>query len=379
MKNKKIGMSAGLAAAFTWFGFHCGSGFATGRQVVQYTTRHGWAGAWIPLVIWGFLGIIAYLAAEFSYLTQSKNYKDFSAGFFAPVGKYVLIIWDVIVALGTFVAMGSVVATAGDLFVSILGVSYWVGVGLFTVLILVGVVWGYNIITKVSSFVTIPMVALIILTVILGISHNFDNLKAVMSNPAIAEGSSVKAMLSDAITYVGNQTNFIPSLIAISGAFTCERDVKTGSILGAAINFIIHFSMVLLIFSAYPWANDESLVVLSIIDKTPYTFLKVIYQLIIFLALVSTAVTLVYGAMSRFGAFGKKIMPKESTRKIFWAAVFIIGSVIISSFGLAAIVKTGYKISGTLKLPVMVFPILILGWWRIGQARKKKAEAAAAE
>ncbi len=377
-KKKGAGLSAGLAAAVTWFGFHCGSGFATGRQMVQFTTRHGWAGAWIPVAIWAILAIFAYLAAEFTYLSHSKNYKEFTAGFFAPIGHIIVFIWDAIVALGVFVAMGSVIAAAGDLFVSTLGISYWMGVALFTALLLVCIIWGYNFITKLASVVTVPMICLLILTVILGVSYNFDNLKQVMSNPAIAEGSSVKAMFSDVITYVGNQANFLPSLIAISGAFTCEREVRTGSFGGAFINCLMHMAMVILVFSAYPWINDQSLVILGIIDKTPYSFLKVAYQIVIFLALVSTGVTLVYGAMSRFGALGKKIMPKENTRKIFWAAVFIIGSVIISSFGLAAIVKVGYKITGSLRLPVMVLPILVLAPWRIHQARSKNKEAESA-
>ncbi len=381
MKNKnRAGLSAGMAAAVTWFGFHCGSGFATGRQMVQFTTRHGWAGVWIPVAIWAILGVFAYLSAEFTYLTHSKNYKEFTAGFFAPIGNVIVFIWDAIVALGVFVAMGSVIAAAGDLFVSVFGISYWAGIVLFTALLLVCIIWGYNIITKVASFVTVPMIALLILTVILGISYNFDNLKLVMSaRPAIAEGSSVRAMFSDVITYVGNQANFLPSLIAISGAFACERDVRTGTFCGALLNCLMHTAMVILVFSAYPWINSESLVVLGIIDKTPYSFLKIVYQAVIFLALVSTGVTLVYGAMSRFGALGKKIMPKDNTRKIFWAAVFIVGSVIVSSFGLAAIVKTGYKITGSLRLPVMVLPIFVLAPWRIHQARSRKQAAEAAE
>lgn len=374
MGNKKrFGMSAGLTAAFTWFGFHCGSGFATGRQIVQYTSRHGWAGIWIPAAIWGILAIFAYLCAEYAYLTRSKNYKDFNTGFFAPIGNITIFFWDAIVALGTFVAMGSVIATAGDLFVSALGISYWAGVALFTALLMVCVIWGYNIITKVSSYITIPMIALLILTVILGVSYNFDNLKQVISSPAVAEGSSFKAMFSDVITYVGNQANFLATLIAITATYTCERDVKMGTIGGAFVNFLMHFAMAILVLSAFPWVNEENLIILSIIDRTPYSFLKVIYQLIIFLALVSTGVTLVYGTMSRFGVYGKKLMPKETTRKVLWAAIFIIGSVVISSFGLAAIVKTGYKITGSLRLPVMVIPVFVLGPWRIHQLRKKAA------
>lgn len=370
-------MSAGLAAAISWFGYHCGSGFATGRQIVQYTTRHGWAGAWIPIGIWAILACFAYLAIDFAYLTRSKDYKDFNLGFYAPIGKITVAVWDVIVILSAFVVLGSVIATAGELFQTALGLNYWVGVFAFVALMLVFEVWGYNFISKLASVVTVPMILLIILTIILGVSHNFDNLKQVMSQPAIVEGDSIKSMLKDMVTYASNQAAFLPAFIAISYSFTQESDVKVFAFGGAFLNMLIHFSMGLLVFSAYPWVNSESLVVLSIVKDLPWGGLAVVYQITIFLALVSTAVTFLYGTLSRFNTFGKKFIPDETKRKVFWAAVFLFGSVFISSFGLSAIVNKGYKVTGTLRLPVMVLPIIVLGLWRVHQAKKKRAAEAA--
>lgn len=365
-------MSAGLATAFTWFGFHCGSGFATGRQIVQYVTRHGWAGVWIPIGIWTLLSIAAYFCIEFAYLTRSKDYKDFSQGFYAPIGNIMTIIWDAIVALASFVALGSVIATAGELFTSAFGFNYWVGVTIFTALMLVCVIWGYNIITKIASIVTIPMIALMVVVIVIGLSNNFDNLKQVAANSAVLEGDSVKSMIQDTFTYAGNQVNFLPAFIAISFGFTSERDVKVGAFFGAFLNFIMHFSMALLCLSAFPWVNDEALVVLKILERIDMPILPIIYQIVIFLALVSTAVTMVFGAISRFGVYGKKIIPGEKGRKAFWAFIFLVGSVFVSSFGLVTIVSKGYKFLGTLKLPVMLIPIIILGPWRLRQARNKK-------
>lgn len=376
-KKNKFGLSAGVATAITWFGFHCGSGFATGRQIVQYVSRHGWPGFWIPIGIWILLSIAAYYCIEYAYLTRSKDYKDFANGFYAPIGSIMTIIWDAIVALASFVALGSVIATAGELFVSAFGFNYWVGVAIFTALMLVCVIWGYNIITKIASIVTIPMIALMVIVIIVGLSHNFENLKQVAANSAIAEGDSVKSMIQDTFTYAGNQVNFLPAFIAISFGFTSERDVKIGAFGGAFLNFIMHFSMSLLCLSAYPWVNDEPLVVLKILEQIDMPILPIIYQIVIFLALVSTAVTMVFGAISRFGVYGKKIFPADRSRKAFWAFIFLVGSVFVSSFGLVTIVSKGYKLLGTLKLPVMLIPIIVLGPWRVHQARNKKKLAEA--
>lgn len=363
-----------IPAAIAWFGFHCGSGFATGRQVVQYTTRHGWAGAWMPIAIWTILAIVYYNAIEFSRLTRSSNYKDFVMEFYNPIGKIILIVFDVSVLAGAFIGIAGILAGAGELINSSLGLGYWPGVLIFTVIVLLSVTKGYNVIAKVASAVTVPLIVSLIIVIIAGIANNFDNLRLVMSNSAMVEGDSLKSMFSDVLTYTGTQSAYLAAFIGISATFTSHKDTKIAVGVGSLLNFVMHFSAVLLLFSYYPAINNEPLAILEIVKQTPWGFLVHLYQIVLFLAFVSTSVTMVFGAVSRYHIYGEKFIPDVNKRKNAWIVFILIGSIFISGFGLVAIISTGYKVVASMRVPIITLPILLLGQYRLYQRRAKIKE-----
>ena len=45
-----IPVSVGIAS--TWFGMHCGSGFATGSQYAIYYSKYGWLALITPIITW---------------------------------------------------------------------------------------------------------------------------------------------------------------------------------------------------------------------------------------------------------------------------------------------------------------------------------------
>lgn len=366
--------ATGLSAAFAWFGYHCGSGFATGRQIVQYTTRHGWAGFWIPIVIWVILLVYFYFAIEFARLTSCKNYKDFVMGFYSPIGRYILVIWDAVVLMASFVGLAGILAAAGELINDALGIGYWPGVVIFAVVTLVLLARGYNIIAKVASAVTIPLIVCIAIVIIAGIAHNADNLKVVMSSTALVEGDSYKSMFKDVLNYCGTQSGYVAAFIGIASAFNYSKDTKIAVGVGAVINIIMHFGACLLLYAYYPDINGVPLAMLGVVKQTPWGFLVVVYQLMLFLALLSTSVTMVFGSVSRYSVYGKKLIADDKKRKDAWIAFIVFGSIAISGFGLTAIVNQGYKFIASFRIPIILIPVFFLGAWRISQAKKKVSE-----
>ena len=66
----------------TWFGMHCGSGFATGTQYTIYYSKYGWLALVMPFITWAILGGAFYFIFEYERVTKINTYKDYAQNVF---------------------------------------------------------------------------------------------------------------------------------------------------------------------------------------------------------------------------------------------------------------------------------------------------------
>lgn len=373
MESKsKFQISAGWLVAFTWFGGHCGSGFASGRQIVQYTTRHGIAGIWIPILTWTLLAWFTYWATEYGRLIRARNYRDFVKHFYGPIAPVFNILFDIMTFVGTFIILSAMYSASGQLGVDALGWNYTVSSIVVAVICVIGTVFFYDIFSKFSSFLTIPMIVLLLLVQCVVLYYNWDNLMLVFQTSGLAEGSSIPAMIGDSLTYAGVQCGFYATAIALTYTFTRgKKDTKDAVIGGSILNWIMHTFNVLMVYSGYPRVNNIPLVTRSLILETNIIWLLRIYELVFLLAIVTTAVGSIYGFLVRFGFLGDRIVTNKTARYCIWAMIMSFGAIGLATFGLITVINKGYGFLGNVRTPMTIYPIAIFGLWRFNQLRKK--------
>lgn len=76
MGRKSKSLPLFITAALIWFGYHCGAGFASGRQVWLYAAQYGTIGIAAPLIIWVLNASFMYISAEYARLKNATNYRD---------------------------------------------------------------------------------------------------------------------------------------------------------------------------------------------------------------------------------------------------------------------------------------------------------------
>ena len=65
---KKLFSYAPFIGAVSWFGYHCGAGFASGSQVKVYVARYGAPAAFIvPIFAWICCTAFIYIIVELAY------------------------------------------------------------------------------------------------------------------------------------------------------------------------------------------------------------------------------------------------------------------------------------------------------------------------
>ena len=369
MDNKKLKSS--WAAAFTvasvWFGTHVGAGFATGNQVVNYFVQYGWTAAIFPLLAMGILAVVMYIMMKFAKLSGFDNYKDtYRALYPKPWMEVFFEIFYIIIILA---AVASCVDGAGGIVKSLINLP-----DIICNLVIIGFV------------VPIDAVAQELAT---------EN-AAYASIPAIADVTSQKGLEGvwrGVFVYAAFQCVSVPAMIAASTELT-HKGVKRASILGWLMNggalaasgaMLLRWYPVLCAIKSVGVDSVASIAARHIADvmKLPnqsvvtlmgsgYTWLFVVYTILLFCAFVSTSVTLVYSMIQRFeGHCFPKAIKSKAVRSVIVGLIVIGLCYAVSLLGLSTIISKIYGYDGYYALIVVVLPAFI---WGIPKIKKLSAD-----
>lgn len=373
MNNKKSGIlsSASFGIASTWFGMHVGSGFATGTQYAIYYSKYGWLALIMPFITWALLAVCFYFVLEFSRRTKVQSYRDYAANTFIPKYAIVFILlidfWSVCAQM---LGISGILAGSGSLFEQI-GTNYYVGVAVSGAIVLAMVIFGSRVMMKISSYLTIGLVICITILGIVGVTQNWSNFVSVIANHQNNGGSFLDALKS-AFTYSGVQISAIFAVCVMAQELKDSREVAKTAFGGAFLNVLMLQILGLVMISNYPEVNAETLPVLSVLQRIDIPILTVLYQIMLFLALISTGAGCAFAIVTRFkGMFAKWFKCSETAASAIIALIMMAIGVFGSKFGLVAIFSTGYSYLSKMAWPLGILPAIIILPIRLHNMKKE--------
>ena len=374
MDNKKLKSS--WAAAFTvasvWFGTHVGAGFATGNQVVNYFVQYGWTAAIFPLLAMGILAVVMYIMMKFAKLSGFDNYKDtYRALYPKPWMEVFFEIFYIIIILA---AVASCVDGAGGIVKSLINLPDIICNLVIIALLILLSIFGVDLIIKASTVLSTAILIVTAILVIMGFVVPIDAVAqelatenaAYASIPAIADVTSQKGLEGvwrGVFVYAAFQCVSVPAMIAASTELT-HKGVKRASILGWLMNggalaasgaMLLRWYPVLCAIKSVGVDSVASIAARHIADvmKLPnqsvvtlmgsgYTWLFVVYTILLFCAFVSTSVTLVYSMIQRFeGHCFPKAIKSKAVRSV------IVGLIVIGLWFAPGPMINGFNKFGT--------------------------------
>ena len=385
MDNKKLKSS--WAAAFTvasvWFGTHVGAGFATGNQVVNYFVQYGWTAAIFPLLAMGILAVVMYIMMKFAKLNGFDNYKDtYRALYPKPWMEIFFEIFYIIIILA---AVASCVDGAGGIVKSLIDLPDIICNLVIIALLILLSIFGVDLIIKASTVLSTAILIVTAILVIMGFVVPIDAVAqelatenaAYASIPAIADVTSQKGLEGvwrGVFVYAAFQCVSVPAMIAASTELT-HKGVKRASILGWLMNGGALAASGAMLLRWYPvLCAIKSVGVDSVASLmgSGYTWLFVVYTILLFCAFVSTSVTLVYSMIQRFeGHCFPKAIKSKAVRSVIVGLIVIGLCYAVSLLGLSTIISKIYGYDGYYALIVVVLPAFI---WGIPKIKKLSAD-----
>lgn len=373
--NTNVAMKTGFIMASVWFATHCGGGFATGNQEVNYFVKYGWYSLILPIFSMFLVGWAHRNALVIAKDYKTYNYRSYSDALFHPYEKYFSFVFELgYILLFTF-AVSSSIAGSGSLLQNAIGLPYYIGIVLIGSLLIVLTIAGGEAVIKALSFKSYFLIITLSLVCIMGIYTGMDNLTKIVSERMTFNHSFSEA-LWDSVIYVGFQTFTVMPIISLAQNIKSTKACNWFMFFGTALNGIFLLLVCIMLLAFAPDTLGTTLPVYFVGEKLQINWLQTLYSVILLVALFGTGVSLVFSAVARFEPVltAKNILGSVKIRRAAVSVIILIICTGISSFGLTNIVVKGYGMLGYVGIIFVLIPQLVVGTIKIRKNARLRKE-----
>jgi uncharacterized membrane protein YkvI len=392
MENANVSAKKGLlwyvttgpiALAALMFSIYVGPGFASGTMTVAYFLTKGSIGVFIgPIVLGVFTFFFCLLTFEFSRVYRPTNYREQSDMIYRnPVLRWFLGLYaDIITNLGLFLLIAVMVNGAANLLKSVLGIPMLAGTVLFAVCILIITMRGIKVVVKASSVLTVFIIAIIIYIAVIGIVPVWDRITAFAGgniSPAGFGFSPVMAwviILGFSVSWICGRPAVVPACLE---GLRGRADVVAASAATALFLTLGNLVFTMVLSAGMPAVTKEPIPVLYVLENVLHvsSFSRVLYFIIALAAMLTTGIGMIYGTEVRFHNHFKKLVrvKNDALVRLIFNFILIAVCMIVSRFGIIAIINKGYVLLTTLAGPLLFYILFFAIPWRMIRDKKDKA------
>ena len=376
-KAKSLGILLAFEVGALAFTTHVGGGFALGTQEVQYFVKFGKLGLYLPLVAMAILSTVLYLAWEFQRLYGISDYKDFFEKFFGRFGRVFMVLYDIVFSCMVVLAAGAALAGMSSALGGLLGfkISLYLGYLIAAVIVYLIASLGLRVVLASSAWMSLGIISVIVLLIIFRLPQITGNLANIPYKPLFGPTFFTSPFLS-MLVYAGFQSTLIGSYINGGSILKTHKDTIGAGIISFLLSGIMLTAMVWTISENYPAVLKDVTPTITIVHQMPAMF-TYLYSLMLLLALITTAVSVIYSSAkrwTRYGAGAKGRWGDEKVRLRIWVLIWLVATYVISNVGIVKIIKYGYGFFGYVAIVLLILPILILAPAKIAQKNRQLGE-----
>ena len=385
MKKNNYITPISFGVATVWFSTHCGAGFASGTQELQFFANHGWFGVLMPILTFVLIALTYYVGLETARQTDRWSYDAWSKEAYGKYSKVLTPAMDVSIVITTVAASAATIATGGLLVNEYLGLPVIVGSLLMVVIVTLLVIFGEEVVRKNATITTIAILAIISIVIVAGLikfgpdiarlfSEGYVNPQAtkwgISASDETVPGNLLNSLLW-ALTYAGFQISAIGGITSSFKGGETKEESKGAMIAGAVMNILMLVGICLLIFSQMPdiYLNEttRALPTIAVVNQLHIPILEVLYPILLFLALITTAVGFIFGMVQRIEPHIMKQETNIVKKKAIIAVASLVVCYLVSRLGLMWIVQNAYKYLGIFNWIFIILPLWFLGYKAIAR------------
>ena len=376
MGRKSKSLPLFITAALIWFGYHCGAGFASGRQVWLYAAQYGTIGIAAPLIIWVLNASFMYISAEYARLKNATNYRDMVSIYYdhPTVNKIALFLWDILIFMAAITVSASCTAGTGSLLQDVFGFPYFVGCAVFIVGMALLLSLGKGNLERLGKF-GVPLIIIFFIICLTAIGANINHLADTVTTAVPVTEITFSAFLKRCFIYAITQCSFFQALSILAGKFESRKQSIAFTITGFLMNGCAMLACYLALMAYYPEIGQSNIPIYGIVSQFKGVMgitLTIAYNFVLMLAYITTAGSALVGAQARYTPVLIKWIKSDSACRALVTVLFLAGASLLSTLGLDGILNTVNTINSTCRFPIWFLPFFICGPISIYKLTKKE-------
>lgn len=340
-----------------------GGGYATGRELAEFFLGSGpfggLMGILLAMLVWSAVCAVTFL---FSYRFSLYNYRDFFKGLLGPGW----VVFEIAYLALLVLILAVVAAAAGTIGAEVFGLPQIVGTLFLVFAIAATASFGNagveHVFKYASSFIYLTYAVFLVLAL-----STFGDRIA----PSLALDVPTTGWVMGGLTYASYNVVGAIAVLSFVTNFTRPRDAVIAGVVAGPLAMIPAIVFFLCMVAFYPEIANVALPSDFLLRRMEAPWLQIVFQLMIFCALLETGVGIVTSLNERIAGVaetrGKRFTPLA--RLGVSAAVLIVCGFVAARVGLIDLIASGYGAFGYIMLAVFVVPLLTLGVAKIVRSR----------
>jgi uncharacterized membrane protein YkvI len=351
-----------------------GGGYSTGREVVEYAGKHGSMG-WISvLIIFAGFSLVSALAFELARVCRAYDYKTW----IRPLIGRLWPLFDILVIVMALLVLAVMVSAVGSILEDTIGVPNTAGVVLALVAAAVLIYLGDRIIERFKTFGTLVLYVGYAVFGILVLYKVGGNIGDALADPSSTSSSTPWAAACSGFLYVGYNASSYPAVLFAVHRQRSRADTIVSGIV-AGVMMTVPFALTWLCLVGFYPAEDvlkAEVPWLAMLEGLGGTWVIVLYGIVVGWTLVETSVGSVHAILHRVdqnmqdlpSAISSRIHKLTALHRGLGAAAILLIAMLLSRFGIIALVAKGYTLMAYGFIALLVLPLLTIGLVRIIKA-----------
>lgn len=350
-----------------------GGSTGTGREIVEFASRHGpWGGLFALIIGVVVLGLVLAASFELARCFHVYDYRNFfkkilGRGWVAFEVLFLIILVMVLAVNGS---------AASIILYDTFQVPRLLGVSIVLILLVVITAYGREFVKKSLTVCSLA------LTVVMAV---FFTIAFCKEGAAISHMFSTSELETDwlgsgtsGLQYALYNLSIIPAILYCAVNIKSRRDTICGGFFAAligvfpAIVFHVSFMAKFPSIAEYELPTYWMIQSLDTIDAFFY-----LYIIVMFAMIVQTGVGMLQGLNERLDSWSLEVFNKPIGKILHGSisASVLMVSLLLSKLGIVALVAKGYGTLAWLYLAIYTIPLLTIGLWKIYKNDKEKANS----
>ena len=359
-----------MTAAPTWFqryllpGFAfkavvIGGGYATGRELAEFFLPSGaWGGIYamlLSMLVWSLVCAATFL---FARLVRAQDYRAFFQALLGPGW----IVFEIAYVLFIVLILAVFGAAAGAIGEALLGLPAIAGTLALATGIALFAAFGNQSVERLFKWVSVVLYGTYALFLVLALARFGDRISA---NFAAAPPAGPD-WVAGGLTYAGYNIIGAVVILPVIRHMTSSRDAVMAGLVAGPLAMLPAILFFICMVAFAPEIGAQALPSDFLLKQMRLPAFHVLFQLMIFLALLESGTGLVHAINERAGAVVRSRSGlTTSHRLLLTAALLVVAMLLADRFGLVALIASGYRALAYVFLAVYVLPLLTLGLRRL--------------